>query len=453
MKKLIANILFCLMALVVTSCSKEVTISGMAEKTKEMSLYTFDKGDVNLLQTVTVDPETNTYHLLARLPYNGLYLLGGNKSALFPIYLKGGEQVSADYKDNHLTLAGNEHSEENRALFQWEDKVNKIKLDAFLHQYLPGEYSVEYDVFFKELEELSAYQATLLKELKNKPGKFYAFLRKKIETDLPFYALAYLRGKGGVPDSISLSAYYQQTPFDETFQDPTIIDLPYVRKMLETYVWFLHKDKGIVNKRETKYPIEHLKDKLLQQEYLLSEASQLKFYDEYQNLLNQVGEDFFTPQYQQRLQTIEARLAWSKPGLPAPEFKAMKPDSTWISLSDYKGKVVVVDVWATWCEPCKRMMPLFKQLEEEMKGENIAFLSVCVGVWVETDKWLEMSKQFQIEENTSFVNGWNSDFVKSYHISGVPRYMIFDEEGRIVSVSAPNPTTPKLKELIEKTLH
>jgi thioredoxin-related protein len=98
------------------------------------------------------------------------------------------------------------------------------------------------------------------------------------------------------------------------------------------------------------------------------------------------------------------------------------------------------------------MTPLYHQLAEEMKQENVVFLNVCVGTWVEVDLWRKMSENYQIEENTSFVNGWKSDFVKKYQISGVPRYMIFDKEGRIVSVKAPNPTTPRLKEMIVKTL-
>ena len=185
----------------------------------------------------------------------------------------------------------------------------------------------------------------------------------------------------------------------------------------------------------------------------MSKAYHVKFYDELQSLLDEVGDGFFDDDYKSRLNKIKEKLSWSAPGLQAPDFKAMKLDSTWVSLSDFKGKVVVVDVWATWCEPCKRMMPLFHQLEQELKDENVAFINVCVGTWAEVDLWKTMAKGFQIEENTSFVNGWKSDFVKDYHISGVPRYMIFDEEGRIVSVKAPNPLKPELKELIIKTLN
>ena len=52
----------------------------------------------------------------------------------------------------------------------------------------------------------------------------------------------------------------------------------------------------------------------------------------------------------------------------------------------------------------------------------------------------------------SFVDSWTGEFAKNYRITGIPRYMIFDKFGRIVSVAAPNPTTPKLKKLIEDTL-
>jgi hypothetical protein len=73
-------------------------------------------------------------------------------------------------------------------------------------------------------------------------------------------------------------------------------------------------------------------------------------------------------------------------------------------------------------------------------------------VWVEADLWLKMSREFGITENNFFVEGWKSDFVKDYHISGVPRYMVIDREGKVVSLVAPNPATEALKELILKTI-
>lgn len=452
MKKLAELFFLFSVCLLVASCSKKATIYGTTDKKQDISLYAFHRGNVDFLQTMQLDSVTQTFQLSLELPYEGLYLLGSDIQTLHPVYLKGGENLCLEFEKNRISLVG-EASEENEFLFHWEKQVEEVKIHSFLYNFLYREYSVGYKEFFKELENAAVVRDELLKKLENKDGEFYSLLKNKIKADLDFYALSYLKNSNHqIPDSVSLSEYYQHLYLDTEFDELDILELPYAGKMLEAYVWYKNKDKGIASDRMIESALGILKKKDIQQEYLLSVASQFKFYDEYQSLLEQVESDFFEGNYFSRLKAIEDKLSWSAPGLKAPDFKAMRPDSTWISLSDYKGKVVVVDVWATWCEPCKRMMPLFHKLEQELSNKNIAFINVCVGTWVESDLWKKMAKEFQVENNTSFVNGWKSDFVKDYRISGVPRYMIFDEEGRIVSVKAPNPLKPELKELILKTL-
>ena len=453
MKKFTSLFLLACISFMVASCSKEAAISGTTDKNQELSLYSFRKGEVSLLHTMKVDSITKGFQQQVQLPYEGLYLLGRNEQALYPIYLKSGEAVELQLKNNRLSLSG-KSGKENQALFQWEGSVEDVKMHAFLYNYLPGEYSVEYTAFFKELETAATVRDKLLKDLEDKNNEFYSLLKYKMKTDLDFYALSFLKNaKYQIPDSVELPDYYQNLDLEKNLLNLKILELPNAGMMLEACVWYQNQDKGQSIASSLSSAMESLKEKELQQEYLLSQASHVKFYDELQSLLDEVGDGFFDDDYKSRLNKIKEKLSWSAPGLQAPDFKAMKLDSTWVSLSDFKGKVVVVDVWATWCEPCKRMMPLFHQLEQELKDENVAFINVCVGTWAEVDLWKTMAKGFQIEENTSFVNGWKSDFVKDYHISGVPRYMIFDEEGRIVSVKAPNPLKPELKELIIKTLN
>ena len=452
MKRKITLFIVVCISLIVASCSKEATISGITDNYQGLSLYSFRKGDVNLLHKIEIDSVTKGFQQLVQLPYEGIYLLGRDEQALHPIYLKSGENVELQLMKNRLSLSG-ESGQENMALFQWEKSVEDVKIHAYMHNYLPGEYSVEYTEFFKELETAAIVQDNLLKDLENKNDAFYLLLKQKIKADLDFYALSYLKNaKYQIPDSVELPKYYQGLDLKNNFLNPNILNLPNAGVMLEIYVWYQNRDNEQSVDGLFPYAMELLKEKELQQEYLLSLASHFKFYDELQRLLDEVGNRFFEGDYINRLDQIKEKLSWSTPGLIAPDFEAMRPDSTWVKLSDFKGKVVVVDVWATWCEPCKRMTPLYHQLAEEMKQENVVFLNVCVGTWVEVDLWRKMSENYQIEENTSFVNGWKSDFVKKYQISGVPRYMIFDKEGRIVSVKAPNPTTPRLKEMIVKTL-
>ena len=453
MNKLV-NLLFTIcICLIVVSCSKETTINITVEKKQNLSLYMFDKGDINVLQAFEMNPETNAGKVVVQLPYEGLYLIGQNEYASFPVYLRYGDIVNMEYKDNRLQLLG-EAGKENQLLFEWENIVGEIRTHAFLYNYLAGGHSVSYEEFFKELEEVAPKQKDIRERVKHINGDFASFMKTKIQADWDFYAISYLKSFAHqIPDSVVLPDIYEKLQENEITLEADLLDLPYAGNILEAYAWFYNRNKGAGTIENIKNEMEFLKDKNFQQEYLLTIASRYKFYDELQSLLDLVGDGFFVEDYSFRLGKIKEKLSWSAPGLQAPDFKAMKLDSTWVRLSDFKGKVVVVDVWATWCEPCKRMMPLFHQLEQELKDENIAFINVCVGTWVEADLWKKMAKEFQVENNTSFVDGWKSDFVKDYHITGVPRYMIFDEEGRIVSVKAPNPLKPELKELIIKTLN
>lgn len=433
--------------MVVASCSKEATIKIVAENTEDLSLYMFERGDVNLLRTIDINSETSSGNITVQLPYEGLYLIGKKEYASFPIYLKSGDCVDLEYKNNRLLLS-EDIEDENRLLFDWEEAVGNLKVYSFLHNYLPGAHSVPYDEFFNELEDIITFKEVYLEKLSKKKGKFYTYLRNKIQVDVDFYALYYLKNSASqIPDTVELPAIYKQLQNKEYTLNSDLLNIPYAGNILEAYAWF-----GCENKGDMRSEMEYLKEKDLQQEYLLTRASRFKFYDEYQSMLDWVGLNFFTGNYSNRLKKIKDRLAWSAPGLQAPDFKAMSLDSTWVNLSDYKGKTVVVDVWATWCEPCKRMLPLFHQLEQDLKNEDVTFINVCIGTWVEMDLWREMAKEFQIENNTFFVNGWKSEFVTDYHITGVPRYMVFDKNGCIVSVKAPNPSTPKLKEFIMRTL-
>lgn len=451
MKNFLSNFLLSCICLVVASCSNEVTIGGTADNTKEISLYSFDKGVKSLVQSAAVDKESGAFSLTAAIGEDGVYLLGLNDNALYPVYLQAGDCVSLSFKENTVVLDPSGASDENIALFDWESGVNDVKVCSFFHYFLPGANSLAAEKFFPMLEKAAAHKEGMLARLEGKKGEFYTFLRNKINADLDFYALNYLKNWGMTPGDESLPQYYKGIGSNGIFQSEALIDVPFAGKMLDTYVWYMGGGE-FTSQWDVKYPVDLLANKALQQEYLVGQASQMKFYDQYLNMVGQVGEDFFDRSYAQRLDGVLEKLSWSKPGLPAPDFKGMAPDSTYKSLSDYKGKLVVVDVWATWCEPCRRMMPLFHELQKEFAGKNVEFLSVCVGVWIESEKWLQLSNEFHITQNNFFISGWQSDFVKDYRISGVPRYMIFDREGKIVSLNAPNPTSDKLKEMILKNL-
>ncbi|MGN6510817.1 MAG: TlpA family protein disulfide reductase, partial [Chitinophaga sp.] len=135
-------------------------------------------------------------------------------------------------------------------------------------------------------------------------------------------------------------------------------------------------------------------------------------------------------------------------GGPAVDFTYPDLKGKQTSLSDFKGKVVLVDVWATWCGPCKGEIPHLKKLEKEMHGTDVVFMSVSVDVEKDHQKWKDFVASEELGGVQLFASGW-SDIAKFYNIKGIPRFMVFDKKGNIVSTDAPRPSSKELKLLLE----
>ncbi|WP_298365075.1 redoxin family protein [uncultured Lutibacter sp.] len=123
------------------------------------------------------------------------------------------------------------------------------------------------------------------------------------------------------------------------------------------------------------------------------------------------------------------------------------------SLDDLKGKYVYIDVWATWCGPCKREIPFLKEVEKAYHNKNIEFVSISVDVAKDHKKWKEMVAEKELGGIQLFAdNNWKSDFVQGYKINGIPRFILIDDEGKIVSSDAPRPSSDELKVLLDGLL-
>ncbi len=131
------------------------------------------------------------------------------------------------------------------------------------------------------------------------------------------------------------------------------------------------------------------------------------------------------------------------------------------SLNDLKGKYVYVDVWATWCGPCKQQIPFLAKIEKEYHGKNIEFVSISVddarrnqGSWDKAkDKWRKMIKDKKMGGMQLFADrGFQSEFIKAYGITSIPRFLLIDPQGNIVNSNAPRPSQPQLKTLLDGLL-
>ncbi len=159
---------------------------------------------------------------------------------------------------------------------------------------------------------------------------------------------------------------------------------------------------------------------------------------------------------QENLDKITKRYNKLKPLLtgnisPTFDYENHKGGST--SLADLAGKYVYVDVWATWCGPCIREIPSLKEIEKDYHGKNIEFVSISIDEAKDYDTWREMV----IEKELGGVqlmadHNWDSKFVDDYGILGIPRFILIDPEGKIVSADAPRPSDPKLRKMLDELI-
>lgn len=131
-------------------------------------------------------------------------------------------------------------------------------------------------------------------------------------------------------------------------------------------------------------------------------------------------------------------------GKPAPNFKGHSILGEEISLNSLKGKVVYVDVWATWCGPCLAEIPHSKALQSKFrKDENVVFLFVSIDE--NKADWEAKVKSEKEWNGTHIIEQRNekgaSGLLESYQIGGIPRHMLIDKKGLIANTNAPRPSS------------
>jgi thiol-disulfide isomerase/thioredoxin len=160
------------------------------------------------------------------------------------------------------------------------------------------------------------------------------------------------------------------------------------------------------------------------------------------------------PLHSEFINNMYAQIVETGKGRPAPMFENyLSHDGDSVSLSDLKGKHVYIDFWATWCAPCKKEFPYLKKIEKKYHDSNIVFVSISLDKESKKDAWRRMVGEEELSGIQLFAdNSFNSAFAEAFQVSAIPRFVLIDKEGKIVSANAPRPSDEKGIDKIFKTL-
>jgi thiol-disulfide isomerase/thioredoxin len=133
----------------------------------------------------------------------------------------------------------------------------------------------------------------------------------------------------------------------------------------------------------------------------------------------------------------------------APDFSLMDVSGKQYSLKDFRGKKIYMDLGASWCGPCIKSIPSWNKLVDEHKNnDKVIFLSLSIDNTKE--EWEKFIKKFQIKGMKLYAGtgGFKSKFAIDYQVKGIPRFLLIDEEGRLMQFAASTPDSEEIRDLL-----
>ena len=303
---------------------------------------------------------------------------------------------------------------------------------------------------FKRLQTAYAdYRQTILVRLADIPDKgFHALFGETLERQILSNLLTYWgrwRGKVPVGDDADYNRFMEEVDLGVS---------PYAANvLLFTYLsWFreYRLEKGGENLYQYLLSVveEKVKDPAMQQqgyEMVFSDMfNKGDSFGEAETVYNRGLQLVTDPELHAWLVKEYAAFKKLQPGSPVTDCEWSDEEGKSSRLSDLFGKVIYLDVWATTCRPCCAEIPYLAKLVQRFKGDpRIEFVSVSTDA--NRQAWLNKLAK----DKPQWKQFWKEDFSQLYNVDIIPRFMLFDREGKIITLDAPRPSDPGIIGFIE----
>ena len=373
----------------------------------------------------------------------------GNKDSLF---LK----IKSDSRSNRVTTSGN-RIPENEYLRNNRDGGGSDEtwyLENYGYEQTPKAYAREVmRLWNRDIENLNNF-----KTADNlKPGNDFIALQKKL---LSLYYLKLLDGRYAQwfkiyhpNDTLEYPKSVDALRNAVNYNDSTLISYAQYRDNISDYYQQKHKlsrfnDSAYISKLSTVLPAGTVRDFLIYNK--LKEAiGRTRDSARREMLITEYVPLIAQQKVQQQILAQHALLKSLGRGRPAPDFITTALNKDTFSLKDFQGKYVVIDVWATWCGPCRVQSPSFEMLAEQYANPSVSFVALSIddSKWA----WQNEANQKSLRVMQLHLNDKNI-FGQAYGIEYIPRYILLGPDGKIINAQMPEPNNRLFEEILRREI-
>ena len=387
----------------------------------------------------------------------GFFVVGTGSPTMrmdqYTFWMKPGDHLQIAVNDTSFTLVG-ENSPENVAMTAWHNFIQPLEWRAFYFQ-RGGTADVTYVEFFPLLEERVRNPFVAQPTGNRRFDEMFAKYRK---FDLMHCAINFvMTPRRAHPATENFPDFYRNLNIAD-FDNTDILMFPY---RLLTQIFFIQNrftEEHDPRENLNMILMNVLTNDTLKGEVFLSLLSGVRELPAMQDLNRQFAHYIVTDDQRRRFEreiervnTLHLEQGVGNPGL---DFTYQDVNGNQVSFSDFRGRVVYLNVWATWCAPCRAEIPHKKRVEEHFAGnENIVFVSVSVDHLRDLQRWRDFVASHELGGVQLHGNIEGPTNIRTlYGITGIPRFMLFDKQGNIVSTDAPRPSSPEIIPLLTRLL-
>ncbi len=447
-------------------------VSGVTNSSDNAGEYTLSKivnGEPVALCTYVGSEKQNEFYFAIPKVQEGFLTISGEKWNL-RCYAKPNDTLFLNINNHSGKVITATGSPENQILNSWENLLTPVMVDEY-HRVGFNNDTIPFDnylaLYKQQTEQVPAFIQSQSTKLANCSPMFNRLFPLLSEADLELFPLWYYqnllsaregRKKGFEVKSLpEVPAAFKTFITTNLYKDSNLLEVPEVSRLVCLHSMLLAADSSsrahspLQFSDQMAITMAAFENDKVRSLFLVKqlEAPEVFNYTEFRETFAPFSALVNTPAMQAKYDEVKSQFIGDTAYIGKEAYNFMLPDSSgkMVSMKDLAGKVIFIDVWASWCGPCIKEAPYLNALAAEYAGNNqMQFVGISIDKETDNAKWRKAIQHEKLP-GIQLIDDGGKNFGRKYRISSIPRFLLIDKNGNWKEIRCPRPSQ---KELLKK---